>query len=328
MNQESRTATKSTKRVGFLLIDGFTMLAFSNVVEPLRMANYVSDQALYSWIVTGLSGDKTSSSSGIQLSHTALPKHLLTCDLVFICGGFETYHLELTALTVLIQQLAVRDIALGGLCTGALALAKAGLLDHQLASLHWENISAAQENYPNVEFHNQIFTLSPRLYSCSGGVCALDMTLHIIRKHFGRPLTDSIQDMFVISTVREPSYTQHLPRPTTLRTSYTHVIDAIALMKTNIEEPLSIADIANHVGLSGRQLQRLFKAQFDRSPQQYYLGLRLEHAQYLLRHTSIPINQIVIASGFLSASSFSTAFKKAYQMSPSTYRKQQDTHED
>ena len=322
MTQITEKMIDKPRRIGFLLINGFTMLAFSNIIEPLRMANYVSEQLLYSWVVAGFDDNKTSSSNGIKLSHTAPLDYLLTCDLVFVCGGHQTDYLESSKLITLIQRLAVRDIALGGLCTGALALAAAGLLEQQAASLHWENISVAQESYPGVIFNDQIFTIAPQLYSCSGGACALDMTLHIINKHHGHHIVSKIQDMFIITSIREPTYVQHMPKPKILSSSYTNVIDAIALMKTNLEEPLSVKDIARHLGLSSRQLQRIFNKNFSCSPQQYYVRLRLEHAKYILKHTTLPISQIVLASGFIDNSAFSSTFKKNYGMTPSHYRQE------
>ena len=322
MNQVTKKIADKPRRIGFLLINGFTMLAFSNIIEPLRMANYVSGKLLYSWVVAGMDDNKTSSSNGIKLSHTAPLDYLLTCDLVFVCGGHQTNYLESSKLITLIQRLAVRDIALGGLCTGALALAAAGLLEQQAASLHWENISVAQESYPGVIFNDQIFTIAPKLYSCSGGSCALDMTLHIINKHHGHHIVSKIQDMFIITSIREPTYVQHMPKPKILSTSYTNVIDAISLMKTNLEEPLSVKDIAGHLGLSSRQLQRIFNKNFHCSPQQYYVRLRLEHAKYILKYTTLPISQIVLASGFIDNSAFSSAFKKNYGMTPSYYRQE------
>lgn len=311
----------ATKRIGFLLVDGFTLMAFSNVIEPLRMANHVSKQDLYLWRVAGLKGDKTSSSGGINVSHTAKLEHLLDCDLVFICGGNQIGHLNSDALINWIKRIAVRNIALGGLCTGAMALAEAGLLEDKAASLHWENISAAQESFPGTQFHNEIFTISPQLYTSSGGVCALDMTLHIIKQHYGSQMVADIQDMFIINTVREPTAIQHLPKPKTYSSGYTHIIDSLALMKSNIEEPLTITDIVNYLQISDRQLQRLFKTHFDKTPNQYYLGLRLEHGKDLLENTLFTIKQISLSSGFSSDSSFSAAFKKKYQCSPSEYRK-------
>lgn len=309
------------KKIGFLLIDGFTMMAFSNVIEPLRMANYVSPQPLYSWIISGMKGHQTSASNGVQVAHTAEIKHLFDCELVFICGGYEAENLMSTELKGIVERLAVRDIALGGLCTGAIALANAGLLDNQSASLHWENITVAQERFGNVKFLNHIFTIGKRLYTCSGGICALDMTLHIIMQHFGREMVEKIQDMFVISTIREPAIVQHLPKPKQLNHSYVHVIDAVTLMKTNIEEPLSLTDIAKYVGISERQLQRQFAKQLNISPQQYYMDLRLEHAKSLLKQTTLPVTTIAMASGFVTLASFSRAFHLKFNISASEYRK-------
>lgn len=110
--------TANIKKIGFLLIDGFTMMAFSNVIEPLRMANYVSSQPVYSWIISGFAGHQTSASNGVQVTHTAEIKHLFDCELVFICGGYEAENLMTDALKGIVERLAVRDIALGGALYG------------------------------------------------------------------------------------------------------------------------------------------------------------------------------------------------------------------
>ena len=81
------------RRLGFLLIDGFTLIAFANAIEPFRMANYASAQTLYTWKVAGLSGNRTAASNGLQIQHTDTFERLLECDLVLVCGGYQIQHL-------------------------------------------------------------------------------------------------------------------------------------------------------------------------------------------------------------------------------------------
>jgi transcriptional regulator GlxA family with amidase domain len=143
---------QNSKRIGFLLLDNFSMIAFSNMLEVLRMANYVIEDNLYQWNVTGLDGHHSCASNGLQIQHTCVLSHLLNMDIVFICGGFQLYKNMTPRLKNFLYQLDQKKIALGGLCTGAYVLAKAGLLNGFRASMHWENTLAAQEEFPLVQF--------------------------------------------------------------------------------------------------------------------------------------------------------------------------------
>lgn len=311
-------------RLGFLLIDGFTMIAFANAIEPFRMANYVSNKTLYTWKIVGINQEYTAASNGLRINHTSHIDSLLQCDLVLVCGGYQLQHLISPVIRSLLQRLAARDIALGGICTGAFALADAGVLNQYQATLHWENFIVAQETYPGVTFHRSLYTIDRNRYTCSGGVSALDMTLAIIRQHHGRILTEKIAEYFDIERLREADspHPQHTPTPTTIAPGYEHVVDAIALMQANIEEPLSLKDLTHLCGISLRQLQRLFQQYHQTSPSDYYLKLRLRHARELLLQTSLKITSISIACGFTSLANFSKAYHQHYGCSPSQQRRQ------
>ncbi|UOO81718.1 GlxA family transcriptional regulator [Uruburuella testudinis] len=310
-------------RLGFLLIDGFTMIAFANAIEPFRMANYASEQTLYTWKVAGLAGQHTAASNGLQIQHTDTPEGLLECDLVLVCGGYQIQHLVSPAIRLLLQRLAARDIALGGVCTGALALADAGVLDSYQASLHWENFIAAQESYPGVAFRQNLYTIDRNRYTCSGGASALDMAQAVIRQHHGRVLAAQIAEYFDVAYMRTADSLQHAPAPAGSAPGYEHVADAVALMQANIEEPLTLADVAELCRVSPRQLQRLFQRYHQTSPAGYYLQQRLRRARELLQQTSLSITDISIACGFLTVSSFSKAFRKQYGYPPTQQRKEE-----
>ena len=166
---------QNSKRIGFLLLDNFSMIAFSNMVEVLRMANYVTEDNLYQWNVTGLDGHHSCASNGLQIQHTCVWSHLLNMDIVFICGGFQLYKNMTVRLKNFLYRLDQQKIALGGLCTGAYVLAKANLLNGFRASLHWENTLAAQEEFPLVQFTPHIFTIDANRFTCSGGLAAIDL---------------------------------------------------------------------------------------------------------------------------------------------------------
>lgn len=308
-------------RVGFLLIDGFSMIAFANVLEPLRMANYIEGKSLYHWRLAGLTGNQTAASNGVKVGHTHMQHELTVCDIVFVCGGYDVRHLVSPILRQLLQQLAARDIILGGICTGAFALADAGLLDGCQVSLHWENHLAAKEHYPEVIFNEHIYTLDHKRYTCSGGTAGLDMALQMIRERHGKRLAGEIAELFLIDHWRQSDSYQHLPKPERISPGYEYVINAIGLMQSNLEEPLTQKDLSRLAGISSRQLQRLFQQYCGAAPSRYYLEMRLRRARELLQQTSMNITDIALACGFLTVSSLSKAYRRHYGCPPSQERR-------
>lgn len=175
--------SQSSKRIGFLLLDNFSMIAFSNMIEVLRMSNYVTADCLYQWNVTGLDGHHSCASNGLQIQHTCVLSHLLKMDIVFICGDFQLCKEMTPRLKNFLYKLEQNKIGLGGLCTGAYVLAKAKLLDGFQASMHWENTLAPQEEFPLVQFNPHIFTIDGNRFTCSGGLAAIDLALQLVEIH-------------------------------------------------------------------------------------------------------------------------------------------------
>lgn len=303
------------QRIGFLLLDNFSMIAFSNMVEVLRMANYVTEETLYQWNVTGLDGHHGCASNGLQIQHTCTLSHLFNMDIVIICGGFQLYKHMTPRLKNFLYRLDHNKIALGGLCTGAYLLAKAELLNGYQASMHWENTLAAQEEFPQVQFNSHIFTIDRNRYTCSGGLAAIDLSLRLVEIHFPN-VAKKICEQFIVHRIRERDEIQHQPIAENGQQLHAQIRDVIGLMENNISEPLSIKEITQHLSVQHRTLERQFKNHLKCSPKEYYLKLRLIHAQNLLRQSSMSISNVALACGFCNASSFNKAYKNAFHYSP------------
>ncbi|MGL4767312.1 MAG: GlxA family transcriptional regulator [Formosimonas sp.] len=310
--------------LGFLLLKDFSMIAFANAVETFRMANYISQRELYRWQVVSLDNN-TCASNGVAV-HQSQQLNLEECDIVFVCGGVNIHQAIAPATLKLIRQLANKKITLGSLCTGAIALASAGVLDGYRCAIHWEYIAAANESYPKVKFTDSIYVLDRDRYTSSGGIASLDMVLQLIHHQHGRQLAASISEQFILDRIRGVESTQHLPRPEGIGPGYEHVAEAIELMQANIEEVLPLHEIAQLVNISLRQIERLFNHYFDMSPAQYYLRLRLRRARELLSQTSMPIMQVTVACGFTTSSHFCKTFRNFFGYSPRDQRKQQFHH--
>lgn len=308
------------KRVGFLLLDGFSMIAFSNAIEVFRMANYVEKKHLYQWNVTGLEGHHTCASNGLQIQHTCQMLHLLSMDIVFVCGGFQLFKLNTLTHKTFLKRLDQANIALGGICTGAYVLASAGLLDGYQASLHWENSLAAQEEFPQVCFNSYIFSLDRMRYTCSGGLASIDMCSQLVEQHYGARLAKRICEQFIVHHLRENTDIQHQPIPNQGNSIQPAVKEALRLMENNINEPLNILEICQLIHSRTRTLERLFQMHFSCSPKEYYSKVRLTHAQNLLKQSSMSVSNVALACGFANASSFNKAYKNLFGYSPKNER--------
>ncbi len=315
-------ATENFKchHIGFIVSDGFSMIAFSNAIEAFRMANYVTQQELYRFSVAGLVGSHSQSSNSVSVIHTAQMSQLLECDLVFMCGGFDLGKLNNQSLRMWLQRIAYKKIPLGGLCTGAYALADAGLMDNYSASIHWENMLSAKERFKQVNFNLAIYTIDKDRYTSSGGSAPLDLCINIIKLHHNRKLSEDIAEQFTLSVLRREDELQHIPLPIQNNSGYNYVVEALGLMDNNLEEPLPIHELANLLKISVRQLERWFNAYFNKPPQQYYTELRLQHAKRLLRQTNMSIMDVALACGFSNPSSFSKSYRLQFQQTPSQAR--------
>ena len=314
------TIPTQIQHIGFVLVDGFSMIAFSNAVEAFRMASYMTQKSLYRFSVAGLGNGHTAASNHISINHTAQMASLLECDMIFVCGGFDLAKFNSSNLRHWLQRYAQQGIALGSTCTAAYALADAGLMDDYQASIHWENMLAAKEAFPQVQFNTTIYTIDRDRYTCSGGVASLDLCINIIRLHHDRKLSEAIAEQFTLSVLRSQDEPQHIPLPQQQNSGYNYVVESLVLMDKNLEDPLPIHELAQLLGISVRQLERWFKTYFNKSPQQYYAEVRLQHAKRLLKQTHKSIMDVALACGFANASSFSKAYRSQFGHTPTQTR--------
>jgi transcriptional regulator GlxA family with amidase domain len=310
------------RHFGFLLLDSYSMIAFVNALEVLRMANLLSGQRLYTWTVASVDGEGTSASNGLTLAKPSSLAELDVCDVVFVCGGVEVQKAISDAVVQDLRRRAARGQALGGLCTGAHALAEAGVMNGYRCAVHWENLTALREACPKVRFALEVFVIDRDRVTASGGIAPLHLMIHLVRAHHGNKLAMAISEQFIVDRVRDQTDQQKLPQPEFVGPGYEHLVEATALMAANIEEPLALSEIADATGVSLRQLERLFHRYHDVTPAQHYLALRLRRARELLAHTSAPIMQITVACGFQTASHFCKAYRAQFGHSPSDHRRQ------
>ena len=202
------------------------------------------------------------------------------------------------------------------LCTGAYALAKAGLLDGKKATIHWENQDGFAEEFDAVNLTKSVFVMDGNRWSTAGGISSIDLMLRIIASDHGEDLANNVADLMIYSTIRTDQDTQRLSIPTRIGVRHPKLSQVIQMMEGNIEDPMSPADLAEEVGMSTRQLERLFRRYLNRSPKRYYMELRLQKARNLLMQTDMSVINVALACGFASPSHFSKCYRAHYRTTP------------
>ncbi len=305
----------------FLLLPRLTLLAFTSAIEPLRVANQVAGKELYRWFISTVDGDVISCSCGVTITPDSALPELARGDKAFVCAGISPLETALPRAVSWIGRQWAHGIQVGGICTGAFALARAGRLAGKRFTLHWENQPAFRETFPGLEPTGQLYEEDAGLYTCGGGSAATDMMLEIIERDHGPALAVIVADMCLHRRAGHRSTPQRPAYAAALGSHNPQLIAAIDLMADHLEDPLDISDVAAGVGLSRRQLERHFTRYLAATPAQYYLDLRIARAHALLNETRLSIGQIAAATGFASASQLAGRFRKRYGTTPQAYRR-------
>ncbi len=314
-------------RVGFVLQEHFSMMAFTAAVDALVTANLVRNAPLFSFSTWGLDTITVTSDLGIDISATGLLEQLPlegeeAVEVLIVCGGFRCSLEEQSALSARLKTAARRDITLGSLWNGAVALARAGLLDNRSCALHPDNHAFMREQFDRVEVSEKVLVVEDKRFSSAGPNSALEMMLKLIAMLQGRDTVRAIREILACDQVAESSEPNEARLvkaaddpsfPETLR-------DSLQLMSANIEEPLSVDELAGCVGVSRRRIERLFQTHLETTPSRYYLELRITQARRLLLQSSDSVANIAVACGFLSSTHFSHCFKDYFGASPSQVR--------
>ncbi len=305
----------------FVLLENFSLLAFSSAIEALRIANRMAGRRLYGWSLTGEGGGAegpgaVTCSAGIAI---ALDHPLQECgrhDVIVLCGGLDVQRATTKTLLNWLRREARRGPAIAGLCTGAHVMARAGLLDNRRATIHWENQDGFAEDFPDIELTRSVFVTDGNRLTAAGGAASLDMMLKLIAADHGEALANDVADQLIYSQLRTDRDTQRLSVPARIGVRHPKLAAVIKRMEENIEEPISPSELARDVGMSTRQLERLFRRYLDRSPKRYYMELRLQKARNLLMQTDMSVINVALACGFSSPSHFSKCYRAQYDITP------------
>jgi len=304
------------RRFVFVLLDQFTMLCFACAVEPLRIANRMAGHTLYTWRIIGEGGESVTCSNGVTFRLDGDLDEIARDDTVMLCGGMHIQTATTKRVISWLRREARRGVTVGGLCTAGHTMARAGLLDGKRATIHWENQDSFAEEFDEVDLTKSVFVVDGNRISTAGGTASIDLMLKLIADDHGEELASAVADQLIYSSIRTDQDTQRLSIPSRIGVRHPKLGQVIQIMEQNIEEPISPALLARDVGLSTRQLERLFRRYLNRSPKRYYMELRLQKARNLLLQTDMSVINVALACGFTSPSHFSKCYRAQYETTP------------
>lgn len=306
----------------FFLLPGFSMMGLMSAIEPLRVANRFHAPH-YSWRLLSDDGQAVPASNGMSLNvDGALDEELVDANL-FVVAGFDPLAGFNPQLASRLRRADRECRVLGGIDTGSFVLAEAGLLEtRQRFTLHWEALDAFRERYPQLQPTQELFEIDGQRITSAGGTSSLDLMLGLIGRDHGESLSIQVSEQFVLGRIRTRLDHQRMQVSSRYGIHDKKLALVIAEMERCTEEPRSPGQLADTVGITTRQLERLFRQHLDTTPITFYLGLRLDKARQLLRQSDLSVLEVALACGFESASYFARRYRTRFAISP-----RQDRHE-
>ena len=304
----------------FLLVPGLSMMSLVSAIEPLRSLNRLVRRTAYTWRFVSLDGAPVEASNEIALPAEPLEAALADTDYLFVCGGPRMKMANEKRFLAPLRQAARRGIVLGALSTGTYLLARAGLLKGYRCTIHWENRLAFREDFPDIDCSIQLYEIDRDRITVSGGTAAMDLMLYLIADRYGPDLARDVANQFNYERIRDGREDQRGGRLDNLSRLPEKVRQAIAIMQRRVEDPVPLPEVSRRVGLSPRQLERLFMRSADMTPLRCYMQIRVERAHELLLYSDRSVIDIAVYAGFTSSSHFSMWYKRIYGRSPSDSR--------
>ncbi len=305
-----------TEKFSLLLIPGFSLMTFASFLEPLRQVNRLLGRSLYEWRLLSVDGAPVAASSGSQIVVDAALSAAGSSDYAYVCAGIQVGKFDDERAYAWLRKQARHGAKVGAISTATFILARAGLLDGYRSTIHWESLASFREQYPALETSTNLFEIDRNRITCAGATACIDLMLHLIGTRLGHALAGAVSQQFNLSQIRRAIDDQRMPTSVRLRSSHPKLLAAIGLMEANIETPFDLAALAMEVGLSKRQLERLFNGHIGTSVMRHYRFLRLRRANLLLTQTDLPISEIAVACGYQSPSHFGKDYRRQFGYTP------------
>ena len=308
------------KDVIFLLIDNFSVMSLSGPMEVYRHANRFGHKAVYNTVIASVDGSHVTASNGLQIRADLSLDALGNTDVFIIVAGVGAEKVADRTLLATLQRLSAQRCILGGVSTGGLILARAGVLNGYRATVHWENFTSLVELYPGVTPVFQHYVRDRDRITCSGGTSTIDLFLDLVNDDLDNTVVTRITEQMQMDRQRPGEDKQGHRLNRHGKPLSTVVARAVAQIEISIDEPTRVDELARLAGVTSRHLLRLFRQELGTTPVQFGLDIRLQRARSLILNTSMALSDIAAATGFNSRSHMTQRYRIRYAETPTQTR--------
>lgn len=297
-------------------------MAAQAFLDPFRAANYIYGQTLYLWEFLSLHGKTITASNGTTSNADRIYSQVSDqLDILVINASWAPERFQQKPLQRWLSQLVRKGVLLIGLDTGAFVMAFSGLLTGLRAAVHYEHVEAFRELFPGIQVEQHLFISDRNRITCCGGLASAHLALDIIQHNNGLGLANAAAQYIFLERLRAGEEDQISRTYEPVGYSIPDRIrQAMLMMERNLEEPLTLPEIANHLEISQRQLERQFRQYTGTTPMRYYIDFRLDRARGLITQTEMSIVEVAGACGFSSAEHLARAYKNRFSIAPSKDR--------
>lgn len=304
------------KRYALFLQPSFSAFDLMAILECLKDANKLEDVKRYEWVLLSEDGQPVVASNGIPIPVDADMIVLDRRDTLIVLAGEEFVSTSTLPVQGWLRRNARLGVTIGAVSSAAYTLLQAGILkDHEIAT-HWSYESALRERFKDVTVSKSVFSAGQNRFTCAGGVATTDLMLQLISQEQGHEVATWVADSIVCSNPRTSASDQLISNAARLPERNAKVSQAVEIMRANLEATISPSQIASQVGVSTRQLERLFQKFLRSTPKAYYMKLRLQVARSLLLQTELSVIEVALATGFTTPSHFSKNYRRHFNTAP------------
>lgn len=305
----------------FLLQPEFPLNALILASDALRIANQNSGVDLFRWCYVTETGQPVRASNQMWFAADYALDDMPRADVYLLFeGNLPTQNIS-RALLGRLREAGRYGAIVGGIDTGAFALARAGLSGTETAPetvVHWEAEASFREEFPAANPEDRIYRISGNRVHCAGGVATLDMMLDLIIRFYNEALANEVANALIHT--RRPSATEQRGDAGVGSKQARQAECIVKLMEQNLDFPLSLPEIAEAVGIPVRSLVRMCRRIFGEAPMRLYLHIRLQAARNILFYEEYSIKDVALSCGFSYPAVFSRAFKQQFGQTPREFR--------
>lgn len=310
------------RTVSVLAYDEMTAFETSIVIEVFGLTWPDIDEPWYELKICTETPDPVRVIGGATLSTPYGLDEFAAADTVVVPSVKDPAEVISPQLIEALQRAHRSGARIVSICSGAFALAAAGLLDGRRATTHWRYADQLRERYPAILVDPEpLYTDEGDVLTSAGCAAGLDLALHLVRKDLGAAVANAVARRLVIQPYRSGGQAQYIESPMPPDPVDAPVARSLGWALEHLAEPIGVPDLAREAGLSPRTYLRHFTRETGTTPAKWLIAQRIQAALAMLETGDAPVEEIALAAGFATPVTFRHHFARSVKTSPSAYRK-------